>query len=102
MKNILISFLFMVVMAGCSKKTIPATTAVPSKMTVPAVELTESLKAGKQLYMSKCGNCHSLKRTEDYTAAAWSPIMDRMAVKARLSESDKMTVLAYVQAFSKK
>jgi hypothetical protein len=103
MKKFFPLLLSMVFIAGCSKKTVPAKTAeLPVRVTAPAVELTESLKAGKQLYMSKCGNCHGLYRADDYTVKAWLPIIDRMSVKAKLNESEKMSVLAYVQAFSKK
>jgi len=61
-----------------------------------------ALKAGQETYNAKCGRCHGLKVTTDYTSDRWISIMQVMAPKARLDETEKANVLAYVQANSKK
>lgn len=60
------------------------------------------LIAGQATHNAKCGRCHGLKVTTDYTAERWVSIMQVMATKARLDETEKANVLAYVQANSKK
>jgi mono/diheme cytochrome c family protein len=102
-RKFLLLTLVLIVLAGCSKKSIPDKSVSKKNQTTKSVAIIpESLKLGSRLYATKCGNCHGLKRTDEFTSAAWLPIMDRMAVEARLSESEKASILAYVQAYSKK
>jgi len=63
---------------------------------------TAQLMQGQATHNAKCGRCHGLKITTDYTAERWVSIMQVMATKARLDETEKANVLAYVQANSKK
>jgi cytochrome c2 len=58
--------------------------------------------AGKTLFDTKCGRCHALKEPATFTPDKWVPIIDRMAVKAKLVEDEKKQVLAYVQYYAKK
>jgi nitrate/TMAO reductase-like tetraheme cytochrome c subunit len=57
---------------------------------------------GQATYSTKCGNCHGLKVTTDYTASRWATVMQVMAIKANLTEEEKQNVLAYVNANAKK
>lgn len=61
-----------------------------------------AIKAGQETYNAKCGRCHGLKVTTDYTSDRWISIMQVMAPKARLDDTEKANVLAYVQANAKK
>ncbi|HMK03524.1 MAG TPA: cytochrome c [Ferruginibacter sp.] len=58
--------------------------------------------AGQKTYNAKCGNCHGLKVTTDYTSDRWASILAVMAPKAQLSETEKNNVYAYVKENSKK
>jgi cytochrome c5 len=57
---------------------------------------------GQSTYSAKCGQCHGLKVTTDYTVDRWITVMQVMAVKARLSDEEKENVLAYVKLNAKK
>jgi len=57
---------------------------------------------GQSTFNAKCGKCHGLKVTTDYTADRWVSIMQVMAGKANLSDTEKENVLAYVKANAKK
>ncbi len=76
----------------------PAETATP--VTPAPASSPEML--GQATYTAKCGRCHGLKTTGDYTADRWVGIMQSMAPKARLDETEKQNVLAYVKANAKK
>ena len=58
--------------------------------------------AGQAIYNSKCGRCHGLKATIDYTADRWASILAVMAPRANLTDAEKENVYAYVKANSKK
>jgi mono/diheme cytochrome c family protein len=58
--------------------------------------------AGQSTYNTKCGRCHGLKIVADYTVDRWISIMQVMAMKANLSDTEKQNVLAYVETNAKK
>lgn len=78
------------------------TGAMGSKVAPAPTAETAKLMQGQATHNAKCGRCHGLKVTTDYTAERWVSIMQVMATKARLDETEKANVLAYVQANSKK
>jgi mono/diheme cytochrome c family protein len=57
---------------------------------------------GQTTYNAKCGRCHGLKVTTDYTADRWISIMQVMAPKAQLTDAEKENVLTYVKTNAKK
>jgi hypothetical protein len=57
---------------------------------------------GQSTFNAKCGKCHGLKVTTDYTADRWISIMQVMATKAQLTEAEKENVLAYVKVNAKR
>ena len=102
--------------------TAPATTPVdyntgagkvpPVENTAPSDSKTEVTKersaednaiaTGQSIYIAKCGKCHGLKVTTDYTAERWTGILNVMAGYAKLTETEKANVYAYVKANAKK
>ena len=60
--------------------------------------------AGQSTYNAKCGSCHGLKVTTNYTSERWASVMAVMAdgSHANLNDTEKENVLAYVRANSKK
>ena len=61
----------------------------------------DAAMAGQSTYNAKCGRCHGLKVVQDYTKDRWISVMQVMAPKANLSETEKANVLAYVTANAK-
>jgi len=57
---------------------------------------------GQATFNAKCGKCHGLKVTTDYTVDRWISVMQIMAPKAKLDDTEKENVLAYVKANAKK
>jgi hypothetical protein len=57
--------------------------------------------AGHATFEAKCGRCHSLKIPSNYTVKQWTPILDKMAPRARLDSTEKANVLAYVSFHAK-
>lgn len=57
---------------------------------------------GQNIFNVKCGTCHGLKPTTDYTADRWASILAVMAPRANLSVDEREQVYAYVKANSKK
>jgi cytochrome c5 len=81
------------------------TAAIPAAKpegTKSPVETASPEMLGQGTYNAKCGRCHGLKVTTDYTSDRWVSIMQAMAPKAHLDATEKENVLAYVRANSKK
>jgi hypothetical protein len=82
---------------SCSHKTTPAKTETATITTAVAGDAME----GKATYTAKCGRCHGLKNPANYTSTEWVPILNSMAAKAKLDDTEKANVNAYVQANAK-
>jgi mono/diheme cytochrome c family protein len=85
----------------------PATTestTTAGSRTAPTTTSPEAaaVMAGMQTFNAKCGRCHGLKVTTNYTAERWASILAVMAPKANLTEEEKNNVYAYVKENSKK
>ena len=128
MRKILSVIILITLVWGCAKKITPAASQAPSssnqsvpgvdnsgKVTentnssptisqVPAVTSPETVAVndGQLTYNAKCGRCHALKVTTDYTAERWASILVVMAPRANLTETEKANVHAYVKENAKK
>ena len=78
------------------------TTTGAAKVPVDASKATAPEVLGQSTYNAKCGRCHGLKITTDYTADRWVSIMQVMASKANLTDVEKENVLAFVRVNAKK
>ena len=90
-----------------SENTAPVAAPVAEVKTAPSApaetpKTSSPETMGQSIFNSKCGRCHGLKATTDYTADRWVGIMEVMAGKARLTDGEKENVLAYVKANAKK
>jgi hypothetical protein len=59
---------------------------------IKASDITE----GQRFYYSKCGNCHSLPEITSEKEEKWPKIMDWMAPKANMDDTQKQKTLQYV------
>ena len=57
--------------------------------------------AGQATFNAKCNRCHAYKIPGNYTVDRWISVMQVMATKANLSDTEKENVLAYVKANAK-
>jgi cytochrome c5 len=104
MKKFLFASLLMIAVYSCTKKATPVKSGTATQTTeteTKVVASAEVIAAGKIVYEAKCGKCHALHATDEFTAAKWVPLVDAMAPKARLTEVEKTNVLAYVQSAAK-
>jgi mono/diheme cytochrome c family protein len=57
----------------------------------------DKLKQGYELYTNgACINCHSANNIYNYGEAQWKDLVENMADKARISDSEKDAVYKYV------
>ena len=61
-----------------------------------------SFEPGRTLYAAKCGGCHRLRQPSKIDSAKWPSILDKMAVKAKLTPEQESRIDAYVRAVSTK
>ena len=68
---------------------------------IPGITMTD-LQRGYKMYSLNCSGCHRLHDPVEYTAGQWKPILDKMFVKARLSDDrQKQLISNYLVAKSK-
>jgi len=83
---------------GACTSAVPAPTeahATRAQSRYPGVTV-EGLAKGRSLFVARCSTCHSLPVPASRPAAAWPSEVGRMAAHARLDESERALVEAYV------
>ncbi len=95
----LTSFFLLLVLVSCSSEY----SSQKSHLVYPEPDSERAL-----LYISKCGECHAAPLPTAHTANMWLRVVDRMQFRMvskkifPLNESDKASVLQYLQTYSKK
>lgn len=51
---------------------------------------------GRELYLSKCTACHKAYERELYSYGQWEKILNEMGKKAKLTSTEKVTMLNYL------
>lgn len=57
---------------------------------------TDQLAAGRQLFVRRCIECHSLPAINEHPASAWPALVSKMAGRAGLTAAEREAVLAYI------
>ncbi len=66
------------------------------------VIIQQNLAEGKKIYEKKCGKCHVLHETDEYSQKEWKNILKVMKEKAELTKEQHSLVLGYLYSKSKK
>lgn len=108
MKKFWVIALCSMVFLACSKKMAPTNTASPTAPAAQEIKPAEMarinmalLEKSKKVFEKRCSQCHALKEPVNHEQQKWVQIMERMAPKAQLDETQKAEVLAYVQHYAK-
>jgi cytochrome c5 len=102
--SIALTLVSLVTLYSCTPKATPqqATPVATVVPPVPPVATSTSVSAttllqGQTVYTARCGKCHELYKPERYDAKKWSKVVDWMAPQAKLNDTEKADVLAYLQ-----
>ena len=97
MKKILVILCLSFVVFACSHKTTSTVTKTESAIKTESASVSHAqYEEGRMVYEAKCGTCHKLKNPTRGNMTQWTKWIDRMAPKAKLTETEKMQVTAYV------
>ena len=69
--------------------------AITKESNAIAVKMNKD-EAGKMLYENNCAKCHDLYSPKDFNAEQWKPIMLDMQKKAKISDSEREKIYAYL------
>lgn len=58
----------------------------------------DQLVEGRNLYVNKCGSCHSLHLPHQYSKEVWFHNLDEMQERAKISDQDKKLIADYLMA----
>jgi len=97
---------------ACHRKTIASDDIIISNKSKASThtKTEEAAKAGepvpdapgKNIFINRCGRCHSLKNTEKYTSQEWENILKAMIPKAKLNDEEAKQLTTYIMEHSKK
>jgi cytochrome c5 len=106
MKTTFAILILTVIVFACHRKTVASSDNIiisnKTNTETSNVSNTDVTSAGKTIYVNRCGRCHGLKNTENYTQQRWENILKSMIPKARLNDDEAKQVTAYVMEHSKK
>lgn len=63
---------------------------------------TGQLQQSRQLYINKCGSCHTLYLPNKYKGPMWEQVLNEMSQRAKLTEDEKKDLLTYLIIMSEK
>jgi mono/diheme cytochrome c family protein len=56
------------------------------------------LTAGRNVFVNRCIECHTLPRIRDYDPAEWPHLVNTMAPRANLTPAEHEALIAYILA----
>lgn len=86
------------VLYSCSPKVIPTVAPEVPKAEEVKLVLSPELVEGKNLYENNCAKCHKLYEPNAYSFDQWRPILERMQMKAEISDADREKIYSYLIA----
>lgn len=99
----------LIILQACAKKVMPViesrNTESPKKIKSiypPEETMKPDTLAGKQIFTARCGRCHGLPGTKQFTAEKWDNILPDMFPRARLTNEEALHVRAFVLFNAKK
>jgi len=60
----------------------------------------QELSIGREVFVSRCLECHTLPSVAKYSRREWPRLVARMAGRANLTASDQVAVTSYLRAAS--
>ena len=90
-------------LAGCAgNSAIPAPTAKNVELAGRNGQATtlSTLKVGRNLYIGRCGACHSLKDPAFLAPADWPEMVGRMAENAKINADQQRAITQYLVSIS--
>ena len=106
-KIILFAFTATLILSACSPKgsakataanTVPGDVQLTAALTKFPDATLDVLKKGHSIYNGACTNCHGAKNIVKRGETEWVKILDRMALKAKLSADEKDAVWKYIMS----
>lgn len=59
---------------------------------------TATLQAGRQVFITRCVECHLLQPIEEHSEAGWHEIIATMAPRAKLTPAERIALETYLTA----
>ena len=69
---------------------------IPEKANVAAGADLAVLHAGRKLYVSKCGSCHTLVLPEKHTNTQWPALVASMEARSKITPDESKLILNYL------
>ncbi len=89
-------------LAGCamlgSSEGVVAPAVTPAMLGSAGGVSFEKLNEGRKIFAGPCISCHQADPIQRYSLPEWEKVVDKMAGRAKLDESRRTVLLAYLRA----
>ncbi len=93
-----IGAIWLLALCSCQTTSVPVVTPAMAAVGTGKVATVTSLQNGRSILTTRCIACHGVQPLGKYSNEQWKGYVDTMAPRAKLSESEKQDLLAYISA----
>lgn len=99
MKKFMVITAGVFILYGCASKLyVPGEANVQKAQSVsPGITLGQ-MTAARKLYAAKCSSCHNLHLPKELSALQWQKNLDKMQVRAKITDAQKQLLFTYLTA----
>ncbi len=92
-----LTFGSLILFSSCLKNSTPSDPYyTPTTANVTPTATLAELQKGRDLFLGRCGSCHSLYSPDNYSPTDWKGIVSIMGPRAGLSPADMTLVTKYL------
>lgn len=85
-------------LTGCQMAPLPPASQAMASVGAKSGVTLASLENGRAVLTNRCVTCHALQPLAKYSKEKWQEIVEDMAPRAKLSETQARDLLAYIEA----
>lgn len=98
MKNHILLAVAALLVASCATSNLPSLSPDLVARGRADHSSAEQLASGRELFVTRCLECHTLPSVTKYTREEWSRLVREMAGRANLTAGEEQSVVAYLRA----
>ncbi len=91
-----------IILIGCLMMLLSCSSSLYVPIASTPTASLENLKNGRETYVKKCASCHQLHLPSEFSEEEWQYNLNKMQVKAKITDEKKQLVYQYLMNAPKK